>query len=90
MANRNNNEIYSVETGCNTIVDFFKEKYNAAVAAELRIRNLLSQLKGECEDATLFHFFKAENLEAMGYGAAVPQNPEPQTRSKINKLKFKL
>ncbi|GEM_PF-1465979 len=78
MANRNTREIYSAETSSNTLIDFFKEKYNAAVAAELRIRNLLSQLKGECEDATLFHFLKTENLEAMGYGAVVSQNQELQ------------
>jgi len=80
MENRNTNEIYSAETGSNTLIDFFKEKYHAAVAAELRIRNMLSQLKGECEDATLFHFFKTESLEAMGYGAVAPQNPELQHR----------
>ncbi len=76
MENRNSSEIYSAETSSNTLVDFFKEKYQAAVAAELRIRNLLSQLKGDCEDATLFHFFKTESLEAMGYGATVPKDPE--------------
>lgn len=74
MANRNTMETYSAETG-NPLIDFFKEKYHAAVAAELRIRNMLDQLKGECEDVTLFQFFKTENLEAMGYGVAIP-NPE--------------
>ncbi|RYD92229.1 MAG: hypothetical protein EOP54_21185 [Sphingobacteriales bacterium] len=76
MTNRDKYEIYSAESSSNTLVDFFKEKYHAAVAAELRIRNLLSQLKGESEDATLFQFFKTENLEAMGYGVAMPQNTE--------------
>lgn len=76
MANRNTKEIYSAENSSNTLIDFFKEKYNAAVAAELRIRNMLSQLKGECEDATLFHFFTTENLEAMGYGAVAAQTSE--------------
>lgn len=68
MSNRNSSETYNAENCSNALTDFFKEKYNAAVAAELRIRNLLSQLKGECEDITLFQFFKTEQLEAIGYG----------------------
>lgn len=75
MANSNAIEVYSAKTSSNALVDFFKEKYNAAVAAELRIRNMLDQLKGECEDVTLFQFFKTESLDAMGYGVAIP-NPE--------------
>lgn len=74
MANRNSNEIYSTGNNSNALNDFFKEKYNAAVAAELRIRTLLSQLKGECEDMTLFHFFKTEQLEMMRYGIISPGN----------------
>lgn len=81
MANRNTStEIYTAETSNHTLVDFFKEKYNAAVAAELRVRNLLSQLKGEVEDATLFHFFRTEKLDAIGYGAVITQNSEMQPR----------
>lgn len=76
MANRNSNEIYSTENNSNALTEFFKEKYNAAVAAELRIRNLLSQLKGECEDMTLFQFFKTEQLEAIGYGNVISPGTE--------------
>lgn len=75
MTNRNTIEIYNAERSRNALVDFFKEKYNAAVSAELRIRNMLDQLKGECEDVTLFQFFKTESLEAIGYGVTIP-NPE--------------
>lgn len=74
MANRN--EIYSTGNHSNALTEFFKEKYNAAVAAELRIRNLLSQLKGECEDMTLFQFFNTEQLEAMGYGNIISTGTE--------------
>lgn len=72
MANRNSGKTYSAEKSSNALADFFKEKYNAAVAAELRIRNMLDQLKGEGEDATLFQFFKTESLEALRYGAVLP------------------
>jgi hypothetical protein len=76
MSNRNSSEIYNAENSSNALADFFKEKYNAAVAAELRIRNLLSQLKGECEDITLFQFFKTEQLEAIGYGTIISSGTE--------------
>lgn len=76
MSNRNTNEIYSTENNSNALTEFFKEKYNAAVAAELRIRNLLSQLKGECEDMTLCQFFKTEQLETIGYGNVINPGTE--------------
>lgn len=72
MADRNAGKTYSTEKSTNALANFFKEKYNAAVAAELRIRNMLDQLKGEGEDATLFQFFKTESLEALGYGVVLP------------------
>ena len=76
MRNRTETGIYSIETANSSLVDFFKEKYNAAVATELRIRNLLDQLKGECEDSALFQFFKTERLEAIGYAGIAINAPE--------------